>query len=80
MDAVFTFQVTVGEIAFQLQRNRLDSGFIAFLNVTDRQFVVIGFCPAHIHSHQHGSPVLTFCSTGTGIDFKDAAHLIGFTP
>ena len=76
--AVFTLQVTVGRIALNLHRNRLNAGFIAVLEVHNSDFITIRFGIAHVHSHEHRRPVLTFCTACARINFQDAVHRVFF--
>jgi hypothetical protein len=76
--AVLAFQVSVCVIAFYLHRYCFDAGFIAVQQVADGHPVVPGFSPAHVHTHQHGRPVLAFRTSGARIYFQDATHLIRF--
>ena len=76
MHTVFALEITVCVIAFNLHCNGFNAGFFAVLQVADRNFIAMSFGISHIHSHKHGSPVLTLSSTRTGIDFEHTRHLI----
>ena len=78
MHAVLTFQITVSKISFDIDRTSFDSRLITFLKVGNRSLITICLGIAQIHTHQHGCPVLTFRTTGTGIDFQHTIHLVGF--
>ena len=77
MHAILTLQIAVGIIAFDVDRDGLDTSLIALLQVGNRDLVVVVLGPTHIHTHQHGGPVLTLRTTGTGIDLQDTTHRIG---
>ena len=64
VDAVFALEEAVGKLAaLDFHRDALDACLVAFLKVGNGDFVVVGFGPAHIHSHQHLRPVLTLGSS-----------------
>ena len=79
MHTVFALQVSIGVLALDFQRAGLDAGIIAFEQVAHHTSVSVGFRPAHIHTHQHLSPVLRFGSTRAGVDLQYGVHGILLT-
>ena len=66
MHTILALQITIGIlIAFYRHGNTLDTCLIAFLHIGNGHFVAMSLSPAHIHTHQHGSPILALGTTGT---------------
>ena len=77
MHTVLTLQVTVCVLtALDGHGHTLDTSLIAFLHIGDGRLVAVSLSPAHIHTHQHRSPVLALRTTGTGIDLEHAVHRV----
>ena len=74
---IFSFQITVGKIPFNIDRTGFDSGLITFLKVGNSSLIAICLSITQIHTHQHRSPILTLRTTGTGIDLQHTIHLVG---
>ena len=77
MDTVLGLQEAVGILpAFYLHRDGFDARLVAFLKVRNGYFVSAFLCPALVHTHEHGSPVLRFSAAGARIDFQDTLHRV----
>ena len=75
---VFTFQISISIVAFDLDGTGFNTRFITFLQVGHGCFITIGLGITKIHTHQHRCPVLTLRATGTGVNLQHATHLVGF--
>ena len=75
--AIFTLQVSKRILSpLELHCNALYSSLITHLNIRDRYLIAMSFAPTHIHTHKHISPILTFCTTCTRINFHHTLHRI----
>ena len=79
MHAAFRLQLAIGIVALDLQRAGLDAGFFAGVLVQHFDLVLVLVGPAHIHAHQHGSPVLAFRTARTCVDLQVAVVGVGFS-
>lgn len=64
-------EIAVGKIAADLDRRRLDPGFLASLVVKYLGFESLPFGVPKVHSQNHLRPVLGFSSAGSRMDRKD---------
>ena len=78
MHTVFTLQISVSIVAFDVESRRFNTGLIPFLIVGYGNLISIRLRPTRIHTEQHGSPVLAFRTAGTGVDLQHTTHLVGF--
>ena len=76
--AALAFEVAVGELADEFESRRLDSDLLAVLHVDHLDLVTVRFAPAHVHAHQHRSPVEAFGAARAGVDFHDRAEPVLF--
>ncbi len=74
---VLALQIAISVLAaLDGHGHALDTSLITFLHIGDGYLVAMSLSPAHIHTHQHLRPILTFRTTGTGIDLEHAKNLI----
>ena len=77
MHAILALQIAIRIITLDIHRYRFDTGLISLLVVGDGHLIAIALGPTLIHTHQHGGPILALCSSRSGVDLQDAAHLVG---
>ena len=76
MYAVFRLQITECVITVHLNRDRFDSHLITFHKVGNRGLVAVTLAPAHIHTHEHGGPVVCLSTASTGIYSEDRTEIV----
>ena len=70
VDTILALEIAVGVVALDLKGASLDPGLVAVLPVGDRHLVPVRLGPPLVHTRQHGGPVLTLGTTGTGVDLE----------
>ncbi len=80
MHAVLAFEIAVGKVAFDVDGDGFDAGFLAVEKVGDGGLVAVLFGPAQVHAHEHGCPVLAFGAAGSGVDFQHHSELVFLAP
>ncbi len=76
MHSVFCLQVTVGIVSFDLKGCGFDAGLVSLKKIGDGYLVAVPLSPSGVHSHKHGTPVVGFCSSGSGIDFYQGSKVV----
>ena len=77
MHTILTLQVAVRKLAtLNRHGNALDTSLITFLHVGNGHLISMSLSPAHIHTHQHRSPILTLRTTGTWINLEYTVHRV----
>src|SRR3989338_8068372 len=71
MHAVFGFQITVGKISLDQQRDIFNPRFFPRKNIDDLYFVLLILSPAAVHPKKHGDPIAGFRAAGTRVDAED---------
>ncbi len=69
--ALLGLQESVGVLALDLDRDRLDAGLFSRLHVENRDAEAPPLRPADVHPHQHFGPVLGFGAAGAGVNGDD---------
>ena len=75
MDAVLTFQQSVGVFTFDGHHGGLDARLVAFLVVQRFPRKAMALRPAGIHPVEHLAPVLRLGAAGAGVELEN--HIIG---
>src|ERR1019366_3883007 len=70
--AVLAFEPAIGVVALDRHGRRLDAGALAFGLLEPFDLVAVLLGPAHIHAHQHASPVLALGAASAGMDLEIA--------
>ena len=77
MHTVLTLQIAIGIVAtLYLHCHTLNAGLIAVEQVGNGSLITVSLCPAHIHTHEHRSPVLSLCATSAGVDLQNGFHRV----
>ena len=74
MDASLGLEITIGVTPLHLDRRRLDTGFVAWLQVHHLRHEITPFEPALVETHQHLGPVGGLGTTRTGVDLEDGVR------
>ena len=75
MDTILRLQIAIGIVAaLYLHGHALDTSLIAVEQAGDRHLIAMSLCPAHIHPHQHRSPVLSLRTAGTRVYLQHRLH------
>ena len=69
-------QIAEGVFALDLDRRAFDAGFFTGLQVEQIDLPTTGLEPAHVHAHEHLSPVVRVGATGPGVDRKYPAPVV----
>ena len=79
--SILTLKIAIGIFtSLYLHRHALDTGFVALLQVADGHLMSVSLSPPLIHTHEHGSPVLTLCTTSATVDFQHTVHRVFLLP
>lgn len=66
MNSGLCLQISVGEIAFDLDRDGFYAAF-GLLHVENFRAIAAGFGPSEVHTQQHAHPVARFGPSGAGV-------------
>ena len=75
---ILSLEIAVGIVALDLDRGRLYSRLVSFKKVSDSHFVTVPLAPAHIHPHQHRTPVVRLGAARSGIYRQHGSKVVPF--
>jgi len=74
--AVLCLEVSESIITLHLYSGGFYAGLITVQQICHGHLVAVPLTPAHIHTHEHGGPVVRLSTAGAGIYSEDRTEIV----